>query len=296
VYDPSHRPVEKLNVELLNDVDSVVQRTKTDSAGRFTLSNIAPGRYIIKVLPYGTNLEEQTQEVIVGYLANDTTYVEFNLRYDRRSREAAIGKPAGVSFVQDIPAAAKTSYLAGIADLAKHQDKGLEELQAAIDLFPTYYDALDSLGREFVSRRMFEKGHPYLAKAMEVNPRSSSSSYSLAYAFYQLKRYPAALEAAKVTATLVPASVDAQLLYGTLLRITGSYPEAEKTLLQANTLAKKMNSETHWQLSLLYNRLNRTQDTIDELETFLKLVPDTPDKDKIRDLIGKLKTSAKPNK
>jgi len=60
-------------------------------------------------------------------------------------------------------------------------------------------------------------------------------------------------------------------------------------------LAKKMNGETHWQLALLYNRLNRTQDTINELETFLRLVPDSPDKNKIRDLIAKLKTSAKHN-
>src|SRR6185503_8000651 len=132
----------------------------------------------------------------------------------------------------------------------------------------------------------------HLLRAVDSNPRSSSSYYSLAYAFYQMKQYPAALEAARATILLLPTSANAQLLYGTILRITGSFTEAEKTLLQANTLAKKSNAETHWQLALLYNRLNRTQDTIDELETFLKLVPDSPDKKKIRDMIAKLKSSA----
>jgi tetratricopeptide (TPR) repeat protein len=140
---------------------------------------------------------------------------------------------------------------------------------------------------------MYEKGYPHLLKAVDINPRSSSTYYSLGYTFYQMKQYPAALEAARATTVLLPASVEAQLLYGTLLRITGSYAEAEKALLLANSLAKKSNAETHWQLSLLYNRLNRTQDTIDELETFLKLVPDSPDKKKIRDMIAKLKSSAK---
>ena len=105
-------------------------------------------------------------------------------------------------------------------------------------------------------------------------------------------RGSAALEAAKATVFLVPGSMEAHLLYGTLLRLTGSYTEAEAALLKANSLAKKMNSEVHWQLSLLYNRLNRTQDTISELETFLKLEPDSPDKNKIRDMITKLRASA----
>lgn len=297
VYDPNHRPVENVYVELLNEIDSVIQQTKTNSAGRFTFSGISSGRFAVKVLPFGTNLMEQTKEVFITNLtstSNDTEYVEINLRYDKRSREGAVAKSPGVIFVQDIPAAAKKLYLEGIADLAKDQEKGLEELQAAINIFPDYFDALESLGKEFISRRMYEKGYPYLLRAIDINPRSSSSYYSLGYAFYQMKQYPAALEAAKATTLLLPASVDAQLLYGTILRITGSYTEAEKTLLQANSLAKKINNETHWQLALLYNRLNRTQDTINELETFLKLVPDSPDKNKIRDMIAKLKNSAKP--
>jgi len=297
VFDPNRRPVENVYVELLSETDSVIQRTKTNSAGRFTFSGLFAGRLTIKVLPFGTGLMEQTQEVEILQTRNrtDTAYIDITLRYDKRGRQSASEK-SGVIFVQDIPAAAKKSYEDGMADLAKHQDKGLEELQRAIDTFPNYFDALDSLGKEFMSRKMWEKAYPYLLRAVDINPRSFSTYYSLAYAFYQMKQYPAALEAAKATTLLVPASVDAQLLYGTILRITGSYTEAEKTLLQANSLAKKMNGEVHWQLSLLYNRLNRNQETINELETFLKLVPDSPDKNKIRDLIAKLKSSPKLNR
>jgi tetratricopeptide (TPR) repeat protein len=279
-------------------VDSVVQRTKTNSAGRFTFSGVPAGRLIVRVLPFGTNLMEQTQEVIVVQtrLGNDIEYVDITLRYDERSRGTVIEKTPGVIFAQEVPDAARKSYTEGMADLARHQDKGLEELQTAINIFPDYFDALDSLGKEFISRRMYEKGYPYLLRAIDINSRSSSSYYSLGFAFYQMKQYPAALEAAKATTLLAPASMEAQLLYGTILRITGSYAEAEKALLAANTLAKKMNGETHWQLALLYNRLNRTHDTINELETFLKLVPDSPDKNKIRDMIARLRTSANRDK
>jgi tetratricopeptide (TPR) repeat protein len=295
VYDPNRRPVENAYVELLSEFDSIIGRTKTNSTGRFTFSGIPAGRFVVKVLPFGTNLLEQTQEVVITNLtrvANDTAYIEINLRYDKSGRESVIEKNPGVIFVQDVPDAAKKRYTEGMADLGKHQEKGLAELEEAVSIFPNYFDALDSLGKEYVARKDYEKAYPYLLRAIDVNQRSYSTYYSLSYAFYQLKQYPAALEAAKATVFLVPGSMEGQLLYGTLLRLSGSYTEAETALLKANSLAKKMNSEVHWQLSLLYNRLNRTQDTISELETFLKLEPDSPDKNKIRDMIAKLKASA----
>ena len=293
VYDPNHRPVENLYVELLNETDSVIQRTKTNISGRFSFVGVPPGRLLVRVITFGTNFVEQTQEVIVTKTRSnsDTNYVDITLRFAKRNRGPQPDVPTGVVFAQDVPAAARTAYLKGVADSEKNPDKGLEEVEAALNIFPDYFDALNWLGKEYVARKQYEKGYPYLTRAIDVNPRSASSFYSLGYAFYQMKQYPAALAAAKATTTLVPGSIDAQLLHGTILRITGSYTEAETALLKANSLANKMNAEVHWQLSLLYNRLNRNLETIDELETFLRLVPDSPDKDKIRDMIAKLKTS-----
>jgi tetratricopeptide (TPR) repeat protein len=297
VYDPNHRPVQNLYVELLNEVDSVIQRTKTDASGRFSFAGVPPGRLIVRVLTFGTNFMEQTQEVIIVQTRNnnDIEYLDISLRYDKRNRGPENEMPPGVIFVQDIPPAAKALYLKAVADFGKDQNRGLEEIDGALKIFPDYFDALNWIGKELISLKQYEKGYPYLLRAIDVNPRSPSTYYSLGFAFYQLKQYTAAQEAAKATTMLAPGSIDAQLLYGTILRIAGSYVEAEAALLKANSLAKKMNAEVHWQLSLLYNRLNRNQDTIDELETFIKLVPDSPDKNKIRDMIAKLRTASSKN-
>ena len=295
VYDPNRRPVENVYVELLNDVDSVIARTKTTAGGRFTFAGMPPGRFIIKVLPFAAGLLEQTQEVQITNTSNtrnDTAYVDIYLRYDKRNRVSANETSREVVFVQDIPAAAKKLYEDGLADLPKNQAKGIAKLEEAIRISPDYFDALQRLGKEYIAQRQYEQGYPYLLRAIDINQRSHASYYSLAYAFYQLKQYPAAVEAAKATTTLVPEAMEAQLLYGTVLRITGNYPEAEKALVKANTLAKKMNGETHWQLALLYNRLNRNQEAIDELEIFLKLVPDSPERNKIQEMIAKLKAAA----
>src|SRR2546425_11499911 len=65
VYDPNHRPVENVYVELLNDVDSVIQRTKTNASGRFAFLGVPPGRLTVRVVTFGTNFMEQTQEVVI---------------------------------------------------------------------------------------------------------------------------------------------------------------------------------------------------------------------------------------
>src|SRR5215831_644548 len=293
VYDPERRPVQNLYVELLSEVDSVIQRTKTNASGRFSFIGVPPGHLRVRVVTYGTNFAEQVQEIDIVQTRNnnDRNYLDVYLRYETRRRGRESDLPPGVIFAQDVPPNARATYLKGVADFERDQDKGLAEIEEAIKIFPNYFEALNWLGKEYVSRGNYEKAYPYLLKAIDVNQRSAPTYYSLGYAFYQLKQYPAALEAARATTVLAPGSVDAQLLYGTVLRITEKYPEAEAALLKANSLAKELNAEVHWQLSLLYNRLNRNQDTINELEAYLKLVPDSPDKHKIRDMIGKLKTA-----
>ena len=292
VYSPERLPVENVYVELRNEVDSPIAQTKTDAAGRFTFVGMPGGRYIIKVLPLRTNFTEQTQEVYISNLranSSDTAYIDIYLTYDKRSGASAIQNSPEVIFVQEIPPAAKKLYEAGIADLSKNQEKGFVELDEALKIFPEYFDALSLLGKEYVLRKDYEKAYPYLLKAIDVNPRNYSNFYRLSYAFYQMKQYAAALKAANAAVILVPDSADAQQLYGTILRINENFPEAEKALLKANSLAEGKNSETHFQLALLYNRLNRNHDTVIELETFLKLEPGSPDKIKIQRLIAKLK-------
>ena len=206
VYDPNHRPVENLYVELLNEVDSVIQRTKTNASGRFSFAGVPPGRLTVRVVTFGTNFMEQTQEVIITKTRNnsDTDYVDINLRYEKRSRRPEVDIVTGVVFVQEVPPAARSSYLKGVADFAKDQEKGLAEIEEALKIFPNYFEALNWVGKELISTRQYEKGYPYLLRAIDVNPRSPETYYSLGFAFYQMKQYPAALEAAKATTILAP--------------------------------------------------------------------------------------------
>jgi tetratricopeptide (TPR) repeat protein len=145
------------------------------------------------------------------------------------------------------------------------------------------------LGKAYNNRKQYDKAYPYLIRAIDINRRSASSFYSLAYAFLQLNQVTAALEAARAVTVLAPSYGDAQLLYGTALRLAENYKDAEAVLLKAKSLGKPPNPEVHWQLALLYNRLKRNSEAAAELETYIKANPNSPDKKKIQDLIKKLK-------
>ena len=292
VYDPNNTPVENARVELQDDTNSTVSTTRTNLQGRFTFVGMPAGRYDIKVMPLGTSLMEQTQEAYVTNLtrlSSDLVFVEFHLPFDkRRAAQQPSAAPEAI-FVQDVPPDARKLYEDARDHFKEQREAGVAKLEDAIKVFPEYFDALALLGGSYFEQKNYEKAYPYYVKAVEVNPRSFHSFYNLGYSLYQVRHYSEALKAAETAKTLDRTSLEAQLLFGTILRINGDFPKAESELKTADSMAKGRNADVHMQLALLYNRTNRNQDAVSELKTYLKLAPDSPDKKKIEDLIAKLK-------
>jgi tetratricopeptide (TPR) repeat protein len=296
VWDPGRRPVADVYVELQNENYSTVSRTRTDSNGRFSFIGIQSGHYNVKVLTTGTNYLEYTESVeLVSVVrgSSDSVYLDIYLKIDKRKFNSGFNGITEVVFVQEVPEEARRLYKKGLKDI-NDGVKGFDEIEQALKVFPEYFDALNTVGCEYVARKEYQKSLAYLIRSIDVNQRSFSSFYALAYACYELNHRPEALEAARAATILQPNSVNAQLLYGTLLRLDGSYEKAEKVLLEAKKLSKERSvPEIHWQLALLYNKLGRNKEAADELEEYLKLQPDAPNKKEIQALIAKLRKDSK---
>ncbi|CAN5584086.1 hypothetical protein BH10ACI2_BH10ACI2_22350 [soil metagenome] len=294
IYDENRVPVGDMFVELQGDGGNSFATIKSTPQGRFTFGNLGPGTFRVRVMPMGRNYIEQSRDVqFVQSMTgrnDDTQLVEFYLRIDRRGMQKTnFGYPEAV-FAQEIPDKARKLYQSGTESLDRSIDKGLSDLEAAITAFPIYFDALSRLGKEYLIRKDFEKAYPLLIRAIDVNQRSYSSYYALAYSFYQLKQIPAALKAASACTIIRPDAAEGRVLYGTLLRIHGDFQESEVELKKAIATAKTQNAEAHWQMALLYNRLNRNKDAADELEIFLKIAPaESADKKAAEALIAKLR-------
>lgn len=298
IWSPYNRPVSDIYVELMNELSMTVARYRTSGNGRYEFTNISSGSFKIKVLTSGTDYLEQVQDVqIVNVFsgASDQQFVDFHLKFDPRKVTLGSGGLPEEIFVQDeIPDSARNLYKKGVDQLANKQEKGLLDIEKAIQISPNYFDALNRLGKEYVEREEYVKALPHLIQAINVNQRSFTSFYALAYSCYKLNQKTEAVEAARAATIIKPNSINAHLLYGTVLRINGNYEQAEQSLLKAKLLAKKNAvAGIHWQLALLYNKLNRNKEAADELEIFLKIQPKSQDAQQIRELIAKLRAEKK---
>jgi tetratricopeptide (TPR) repeat protein len=289
VFDSERRPVAQIPVELINDVNSVLQRMKTDDSGRYIFRVASQGRFQIRVLPLGTNYEEQTQEVELFGVGPSGRPIRDNLQKDfyLRSRQSGSVSATGTIFVQEIPEEAKTIYQKALADLEGNRlEAGVAGLENALKIFPTYYLALEKLGLLYTTQQNYEKALDVLGKAVVVNSRSFNGWYGLSRTYYALKQSEAAVEAARKAVSLNSNSENALLFLGLSLRQARRYDEAEKPLKQADKIAKGLSPDIHWNLALLYAKnLNRFTDAANELELYLKTTRDTTQTDNIKKLI-----------
>jgi hypothetical protein len=103
------------------------------------------------VLPLGTNYEEQTQEVeiagigVLGRPIADNLHKDFYLRVRKdNSDNATITKAI---FVQDVPDDARKIFDKALSDFeANKQEIGMQGLEKALAIFPTFYEALENWG------------------------------------------------------------------------------------------------------------------------------------------------------
>ena len=286
VSNEQRAPIPDLPVELLNDADSVIQRTKTDNSGLFMFRRLSSGIFQVRVQTYKTDYLGQTKRVQL-----EPTRAFEQLDFVLVTKTTAATATAGAVFVQEVPEAARREFARGAALLQKDERRteGVEMLKKALELFPSYFEALELLGTEYVKQKEYEPAIPVLTRALEVNRRAYPSLYALSVAQFNLKQLPGAVDSMKRAITLNQKSMNANLWLGMLLRQTGNLVEAETYLKQADQLASSKSSEAHWQLALLFNQLKRHKEAAYELELFLKTQPDARDAEQIKKLIQRLR-------
>ena len=303
VFGETGRPVSDVYVELITDLGSSLNRIRTNASGRFTFSGLTAGKFSVRILPYGTDYREQTQDVILGTLsprpeASDRQQIQIYLTLNTRARRGPFAIVSGVVFAQEVPRAAQDLYDDGVRLLGEKQEaKGLNKLKKSIEVFPTYFAALDRLGQEYAVRGLtdrsyLEAGLVLLSKASEVNPRSFSSAFGMGWVQYHLGLMDGAVTNLRRATTLYGKAAEAYLWLGKSLKRQAALDQAEAALQRANELAKGKSAEVHWQMAGLYNEQKRYKEAADEFELFLKIQPKSTDAEKIRELIKQLREKA----
>ena len=301
VFSELGRPVADIYIELVSDLGTSLTRIRTNASGRFTFVGLTNGTYRVRILPYGTEYKEQTQEVTLSNISttsSDRQQIEIYLRLNERAKSGPFAIVTGVVFAQEVPREAQKLYDDGVRYLAeKKETEGLVNLKKAIEAFPTYYAALDRLGGEYAirgntDRSYLEAAFVLLTKASEINPKGFSSVFGLGLVQYQLGLNDGAIESLRRATTLYGKAADAYLWLGKALKRAATFDQAEAAFKRANELTNGKSADVHWQTAGLYHDMKRYKEAADEFELFLKAQPNSNDANKIRELIRQVREKA----
>lgn len=286
IFDDNLKPVSNINVELLDDFERLLGKTKTNSGGIFFFSNLSAGIYYIQVRTAGTVFQEVKERIElgvlnralrdqsgtpVGIIGSEVRQITFKLTSDPRY-ENRISNPAGVVFVQQIPAVAQKIYKEALVDLeGKKTDEAFAKLKQAVAIFPDYFYALEKLGEMYLSQKKFEEAEIILKRAVEVNPKSFTNFFNLAVSQNKQDKKKDAVDSLRLADQIIPNSVNANLLLGIIERDLKNFVESEEAFLKAKKFSNNQFPDVHWNLALLYyHNLKRFDDAADELELYLK--------------------------
>lgn len=300
VFDEKRNPISEIYVELQDELYRSINRVKTDGSGRYVFAGMNDGNYYIHVIPTQGDFEEQIVRVEVVNLGpqngafgrSDDVTLDVYLR--TKKKDSDILNEPGVVFAQDIPKTALSLYEKSVSLFNQKNDAdAIKSLQEAIDIFPTYYLALNRLGYAYFEQKKFDLASEYFAKAADINPKSEPTIYLLSYSVFLTKRYDAAITMLQGAIDLQHSTLRIHLLLGNSFRAIKKYEEAEKEFKKAQSLDIAKTAEPNWELALLYgNNLKKFKEAADQLELFLRLQPNAKNKENIKKLIKQFREKA----
>ncbi len=278
VFGPDGQPAADVYVELLGEMGSTLSRAKTNGSGMYSFRGLSDGTFTVRVQAYGKMFADVEQRIsLVGISAvpgrgSINEQVDFYLR-PLTANSGPLAAPE-VIFAQEVPAKAKGLYQEGIELISDKRDsEGFEKLKAALEIFPTYYLALDRLGTEYVVRGHYRPAHVLLEMSLAVNPRGFSSRLGLGISQFHLGLADDSIRNLKLATETYGGSVNAFYWLGVALEKQSRLREAEAALVTANRLSKGGSADVHWHLGQIYKDQARYAEAADELAVVIKIKP-----------------------
>lgn len=302
VTNTAGQPLNRMRVELLDEVEMFIKQTYTDGTGRYSFKNLSSGTFIVRVHSDGVYVEKSDRVTIYALRDNGGSHNEQHdivLKSRDEMKKPSGPNNSGPTFAQEVPDNARKVYERAVKQLENdaQADQGMASLKEAITIFPKYYLALERLGIEQVKRQEYVPARETLEKAIKVNANSASCLYALGVVQYQARQWPESVESLRRSLVLAPSSPNAAFAHfylGLGFIKTGKPAEAEPHLKKACELgANSIPADVHMHLAQIYSNTKRYKEAADELELFLKQVPDARDAENIKNIVKQLRAKAK---
>lgn len=297
VYSPNGMPITtRMSIRLSTPTWGEIFAT-TDDAGKFVFSGVGSGVYTV-VIDGEKEFEPVRQEVDIirpRSAVPETYTMTIRLRALEHVKSKA-KKPSVISASNaGVPRRAmdlyeKASQLAGTKDY-----KGaIAQLKLAVAEYPAFVNALNQIGVLYLRLNELDRADEALQAALKIKHDAYEPLINRSIALFRLARFK---EAETVLRETLKANAESSVAYyylGRTLNKMGRNDEAETAYLRCIKMSPDEFKEAHRLLALIYLERGATQRVIEELETYLRLVPTAVDADHLRKVIEQSKRSSTP--
>jgi hypothetical protein len=298
--------VPRVTVSLESGNGALIDQTVANNEGDFFFGNLSESSYLVTISTPDYNPASERVEFVrnVGPgEPGETRTIEITLA----GRGGVRPPRAGLNFVQNVPRAAREAYESSLK-LAKEgrAPESLAALQAAIKIFPDYFDARFLLANEYIKQGKLPDAIAELNEAQRINPKDDRVWHAFGGVLMQQRKFAVAARIFAEAARLNPVDPQYQLLQATALieqaasidpnkaeERNYAFAEAEKALARADKLSERKLAAVHLQRARLYEKRGERARAADELEQYLRQSPDLKNAPAIREAVKTLRAPDK---
>ena len=307
VIPNQHDSDQRIEVRLEKSAFQVIQTTYTDAAGNFDFRNLAPGAYYVSVTVEGYEPVHQQVEIFPTFGSQSLTIMLSKPAVEFRERPSGIdaADPDVVDISQmkeNFPKKALQNYEKAIEEKQKgRNESAVKLLEEALQIAPNFFHAHNNLGILYQSMKRFAEAEREFKRSHELNGKTERPLVNLGSLYIEESNFQTeeekgkfldhALDALEEAVKLNPRSAVAFLLLGQANYRSDFLEEAEAAFKKAYNLDAHL-SAAQLMLANVYMKLQRWQDVIDVLDTYLKENPKAADRASVEDTRARVAKNA----
>lgn len=287
VYAPDGFPIRTRMRIKLNSLawgDIIVT---TDERGQFVFSSVASGTYTVII-----DSEKEYQPVSYQLdIVRDRNIVPETYSVTIRLREVdsakSTTKPSVVNAANaGVPKKALEFYDKA-SQLAREKDYAgaIKELKLAVAEYPSYVSAIGLIGILHMRLNELDKADEAFKSALKIDPEAYEPLLNRSITLFKLSKFKDAESLLRKALKVKPESSAAYYYLGRTLNKLGKNDEAERAFLTCTEKSPGEFKEAHRLLAAIYLDRGKPERVVEQLETYLKLVPTAPDADNLRMVI-----------
>ncbi len=261
-----------------------------DADGAFIFRNLEPGPYYLTV-DAGEDFEVFKETINIDREISKSPRILTVPVYLRLKPNSPLNLGIIDASLASAPKPALERYNKAL-ELARAGDSkaAIQRLKDAISLYPQFGLAYNEMGAQYLKLGQLEQALETLRSAVKLAPEAFSPRLNYGIALLNKKEFSQAEAELRRALEKNGSSPTAHLYLGITLISLRNHDEAEKELQRAIALGGDQMSKAHYYLGGIYWGRREYNRAADELETYLRLAPQAPDAERVRNTIKELRS------